>query len=269
MKNFKIVLLWTYAIVLCLTIYTFGQSTYYCYQNNDGLGLKYKSYRGETIIKMWNLYDREKCNYVGTRKIFDKQPKARQSSILIILGLSTFSACRINRKGKKGKSPFYTVPSRETTLSCAEGKLSDPITTGQPAPQERLSQDKESFFDLGAALEDDLITEASEFQHMDRTEGNDGKGMPGFEEIFNEIQQTQLASEDRNEPLFHYNLGSAYQKIGPIDEATEELIKALWDPKRTDECYLRLAGCAREQNMFSEGTKLSQKRFRAQGPCTG
>jgi len=110
MKNFKTVLLWTWAIVLCLTIYNFGQSTYYCYQNNDGWGFKYKSYRGETIIKMWNLYDREKCNYVGTRKIFDKQPKARKSFILIILGLSTFSAFRIYRNGKIEKDSPSTFP---------------------------------------------------------------------------------------------------------------------------------------------------------------
>jgi hypothetical protein len=218
---------------------------------------------------MWNLYDREKCNYVGTRKIFDKQPNTRKSFILIILGLSAFSAFRINRKGKKEKDSFYPFPSRETTLPCAEWELPDPITTGQPAPQETLSQDKESFFDLGAALEDDLITEASGFQHMDRTDGNDGKGMPGFEEILNEIQQTRSAWDDRNESLFHYNLGIADQKTGCIDEASNELIKALWDPKRTDECYLRLAVGAREQNMFSEGTKLSQKGFSAQEACTG
>jgi hypothetical protein len=101
MKNCKIVLLWICAIVLCLTIYNFGQSTYYCYQNNNGLGFTYEGYRGKNIVKMWNLYDREKCNYVGTRKIFDKQPSARKSFIFIILGLTTFSACRINRKGKK------------------------------------------------------------------------------------------------------------------------------------------------------------------------
>ena len=114
--NFKIVLLWTYAIVLCLTIYTFGQSTYYYYQNDGGLRFSYKEYRGETIVKMWNLYDREKCSYVGTRKFFDKQPNTRKSFILIILGLSTFSAWRMNRKGKKERDFFYTSPSREMTL---------------------------------------------------------------------------------------------------------------------------------------------------------
>jgi len=110
MKIFKTVLLWTSATVFCLALYSFGQSTYYCYQNNDGVGFTYKEYRGESIVKMWNLYDREKCSYVGTRKIFDKQPNARKSFIFIILGLSTFSACRINRKSKKGRDVPSTVP---------------------------------------------------------------------------------------------------------------------------------------------------------------
>jgi len=175
---------------------------------------------------------------------------------------------------KKKIAKFYAEkkmasPSKKITLPCAEWELADPITTGETVPQERLSQDKESFFDLGAALADDLITEASEFQHMDRDEGNDGNGMPGFEEIFNAIQQTHSGSDDRNESLFHYNLGIAYQKIGRIDEAIDALKKASEDPKRKVDCSLRLAVCEREQNMFSEGTRLSQKGFRVQGPCIG
>jgi len=110
MKTFKTVLLWASAIVLCITIYNFGQSTYYCYQNNNGLEFTCTGYSGESIVKMWNLYDREKCSYVGTRKIFDKQPTARKSFIFIILGLSTFSSCRINRKGKKEKNFFVRLP---------------------------------------------------------------------------------------------------------------------------------------------------------------
>jgi tetratricopeptide (TPR) repeat protein len=169
---------------------------------------------------------------------------------------------------KKKIAKFYAEkkmasPSKEISVPCAEWELSDPITTGQPAPQQTLSQDKkESFFDLGAALEDDLITEESEVQHMDKTEGDDGNGMPGFDEIFNEIQQTQSASDDRNESLFHYNLGIAYQKIGRIDEAIDELQKASEDPKRTVDCYLRLAVCAREQNMFSEALRYLKKGLR-------
>ena len=111
MKKFKTVLLWTCAILLCFALYSFGQSTYYCYQNDGGLGFSYTGYRGESIVKMWNLYDREKCSYVGTRKFFDKQPTTRMSFIIMILGLSTLSACRINRRGKKEKDSLGTLPS--------------------------------------------------------------------------------------------------------------------------------------------------------------
>jgi tetratricopeptide (TPR) repeat protein len=168
---------------------------------------------------------------------------------------------------KKKIAKFYAEkkmasPSQENTLPCAEWELSDQITTGQPVPQERPSQDKESFFDLGAALADDLITEASEFKHTGSTEGDDGNTMPGFEEIFNEIQQTQPASDDRSESLFHYNLGTAYQKIGRIDDAIDELKKALEDPTRTIECYLRLAVCSREQSMFREALGYLKKGLR-------
>jgi tetratricopeptide (TPR) repeat protein len=171
---------------------------------------------------------------------------------------------------KKKIAKFYaekkmTSPSGKITSPYTEWELSDPITTGQPPSKETLSQKKESFFDLGAALEDDLITEESEFQHIDRSEGDDGKGMPGFDEIFNEIQQTQSASDDRNESLFHYNLGTAYQKIGRLDEAIDELKKASEDPKRTVDCYLRLAICAREQNMFNEALGYLKKGLRHKG----
>ena len=168
---------------------------------------------------------------------------------------------------KKKIAKFYAEkkmasPSQEITLPCAKWELSDQITTGEPAPQERPPQDKESFFDLGAALADDLITEASEFKQQDRAEGDEGNTMPGFEEIFNEIQQTQSSSDDRSESLFHYNLGTAYQKIGRIDDAIDELKKALEDPTRTIECYLRLAVCSREQSMFREALGYLKKGLR-------
>ena len=168
---------------------------------------------------------------------------------------------------KKKIAKFYAEkkmasPTQEITLPFAKWELSDQITTGEPVPQERPPQDNESFFDLGAALADDLITEASECKQVDRAEGDNGNIMPGFEEIFNEIQQTQPSSDDSSESLFHYNLGTAYQKIGRIDEAIDELKKASEDPQRTVDCYLRLAFCAREQNMLSEALDYLKKGLR-------
>ena len=101
MKNFKIVLLWTLTILFCLTIYNAGHSTYYRYQNKGGFDFDCEKYRGETTIKWWNLYDGEKCFYVGTRKIFDRQPTARKSFIALLLGLSVFSTIRLRQKISK------------------------------------------------------------------------------------------------------------------------------------------------------------------------
>ena len=110
MKISKIVLLWTLTILFCLTIYNYGHSTYYRYQSKGGLDLDYKEYRGETTNKWWNIYDCEKCSYVGTKKIFDKQPQARKSFIAVILGLSAFSTFRTNRKTKKKVSATTSFP---------------------------------------------------------------------------------------------------------------------------------------------------------------
>ena len=98
MKISKILLLWTLTIVFCFTIYSTGHSTYYCYQNKGGLAFNYEGYRGEATIKWSNLYDREKCYYVGTSKKFDKQPATRKSFIVLLLGLSTFSTLKVRRK---------------------------------------------------------------------------------------------------------------------------------------------------------------------------
>ena len=110
MKISKILLWWTLTILFCLTIYNYGHSTYYRYQNKNGLDLDYKEYRGETTNKWWNLYDCETCSYVGTREIFDKQPEVRTFFIAMILGFSAFLTFRRNRKTKKKVSVTASFP---------------------------------------------------------------------------------------------------------------------------------------------------------------
>ncbi|MBW2652405.1 MAG: tetratricopeptide repeat protein, partial [Deltaproteobacteria bacterium] len=60
--------------------------------------------------------------------------------------------------------------------------------------------------------------------------------------------------------LFHFNLGTACQKTGRIDEAIDELEKALENPKRSVDCYLRLAVCSREKNLTNDAIKYLKKR---------
>ena len=84
--------------------------------------------------------------------------------------------------------------------------------------------------------------------------------VPGFDDIFKEIRQSESNGSD--EALFHYNLGTAFQKTGRFDEAIEELKKAAEDPKRATDSYLRLADCTREKNMFKEATDYLKKGLR-------
>lgn len=171
---------------------------------------------------------------------------------------------------KRKIAKFYAerkmaVPSKEITQPCAQWELADSVTTGDAPSQEKVHQGKGLFFDLGAALADDLITHASDVKHGDKTDGEDGHAMPGFDEIFKEIQQTQTATDDSSESLFHYNLGTAYQKTGRYDEAIDELKKAAEDPVRTVDCYLRLAVCSREQQQYGEAISYLKKGLRHKG----
>ena len=130
MERFKMVFLWIIAILFCLNIYKDGHTMYYHYQNNDGWGFNCESYRGETITKWWNLYDSEKCRYVGTRKIFDKQPKTRKLLIVMILGLSAFLTFRMNRKQikKQVSTVDFIIPlvnHQTKTLLVCEKKPED------------------------------------------------------------------------------------------------------------------------------------------------
>ena len=113
MEKYGRELLWMLAILSCFIIYNDGHTKYYHYQNKDGWDFNYERYRGETINKWWNLYDSQKCSYVGTRKIFDKQPKSRKSFIAMIFGLSAFVTFRTNRKATK-KNPTSGASFRLT-----------------------------------------------------------------------------------------------------------------------------------------------------------
>lgn len=155
-----------------------------------------------------------------------------------------------------------TSSAGEGSLPCAEWELSDAITSAKHAPRQKVSPESVSFFDLGAALEEDLIAGEAAFQLAENKDEDGGNGIPGFEEIFNEIQKTGPASDDPDQALFHYNLGTAYQKMGRFEDAIDELHKASEDPKRAVDCCLRLAVCAREQNRFRDALRYLKKGLR-------
>ena len=133
-------------------------------------------------------------------------------------------------------------------------ELSDAVTGGQPtAPPHAAGQQLDSFFDLGAALECDWETELPALEEADGIdESNARDALSGFEEIFREIRQEGSAASGQDDSLYHYNLGTAYHKIGRYEDAVEELRKAMENPLRSTDCHLMLAACARERGLFKD-----------------
>lgn len=136
-------------------------------------------------------------------------------------------------------------------------ELSDVITAGQQPPPAHPEQQSDVFFDLGAALTSDWQSEFPEPDTADTTDGNTAQNsIAGFEEIFREIRQEGSAASGQDDSLYHYNLGTAYHKVGRYDEAVEELTKAMAHPLRRTDCHLMLAACARERNLFKDAIRL-------------
>jgi len=141
-------------------------------------------------------------------------------------------------------------------------ELSDAITSGQTCHQ-KSNQQVETFFDLGAALQDELETGATALEHVSEAEGKEcADSLAGFDEIFREIRHEGSAPGGQDDALYHYNLGTAFHKIGRYDEAIEELTKALEDPLRSTDSYLMLSACARELKLYGDAIRYINKGLR-------
>ena len=112
---------------------------------------------------------------------------------------------------------------------------------------------------MEAALQDELNTDEDMFQDMEAKEESDVSSIQDFDEIFKEMRQAESEVDGKDNSLFHYNLGIAFQKTGRIDEAIEELKKVLKDPKKRADCFLRLAICSHEKNLTDEAIKYLKK----------
>lgn len=141
-------------------------------------------------------------------------------------------------------------------------ELSDAITSGK-AVQQSSNQQIDAFFDLGAALQDELESGAAVLEQVSSSAGESyTETLAGFDEILREIRQEGSAPGEQDDSLYHYNLGTAFHKIGRYDEAIEELSKALDDPLRRTDCYLMLAACAREQKLYGDAITYIKKGLR-------
>jgi tetratricopeptide (TPR) repeat protein len=163
---------------------------------------------------------------------------------------------------KKKIAKFYSekkIDSPSGQEHYVNWELSDPVTSGTKQPDKKVAPAEGDFFDLGSALEDDLTVDDETLQSMEGVDGDIPDTMPGFDEIFEEIKKDDGGQDDLQNSLFHYNLGTALQKTGRYDEAIDELKKAAEDSKRALDCYLRLAVCFREKDMFTEAFTYLKK----------
>jgi len=139
-------------------------------------------------------------------------------------------------------------------------ELSDAVTGNRPAAPSRETEQQDTFFDLGAALECDWETELPAMAERDGIdECNARDALSGFEEIFREIRQEGSAASGQDDSLYHYNLGTAYHTVGRYEDAVDELRKAMEDPLRSTDCHLMLAACARERGLFKDAIRYLKK----------
>ena len=157
-----------------------------------------------------------------------------------------YSEKGIEPKGEKAETDSYNW------------ELYDPITAGKKQDEQPSSGENVKFYDLEAALLDDLMTEEDADKKLAAVEDDDA-GKLSFDEIFSKLKSYELEDEQQDDSLFHYNLGIAYQKVGRFDEAIEEIEKALDNPERTTDCYLRLAVCYRGKNQMDEALRYLKK----------
>jgi len=165
---------------------------------------------------------------------------------------------------KKKIASFYAKrkikpQSAKPRTTTRNWELFDPVTGDKKSSEKQLQQKDKGYFDLEAALQDGFSTEETMSDDMEDLGETINESMPGFEEIFKEIQQSEPEMLGDDNSLFHFNLGTAFQKTGRIDEAIDELEKALENPKRSVDCYLRLAVCSREKNLTNDAIKYLKK----------
>jgi len=117
---------------------------------------------------------------------------------------------------------------RLTESSMADGKQDMP--TG------------ENFFDLEAALQDDVSINISTIAEEDAATEPEAAGSP--ENVFRELKTIVAEASDKENPEFHFNLGLAYYRCSQLEEALDEFTTALPGLERKAECYEKMADCS-------------------------
>ena len=167
---------------------------------------------------------------------------------------------------------FYTNTGlgEKTALVKEESSPSESTEKKQATVHPGAEEPPDDFFDLEAALSDDLPADVSlqgaAINKPDAARETFAQQNP-YDEIFREIKSSIESAPDQNSSGFHYNLGAAYQQLGQFEEAIEEFKKALDTHEKTAVCYLQLAKCARSISRLDKAEKYIKKGL-AQGSLT-
>ena len=126
------------------------------------------------------------------------------------------------------------------------------------APPEEGLREK-NYFDLGSQLDDgeELIIST------DKTETAKDESSMQVNKVFEGIIK-DIAEKPKEEAFrLHYELGIAYQQMERIDEAIEELKKALDDQDVKNDCFRRLATCFREKEMYKHAINAAKSGLKS------
>ncbi|OGO79792.1 MAG: hypothetical protein A2Y21_12030 [Clostridiales bacterium GWC2_40_7] len=83
MKIWKLIILWLGTISLCLTLYGYGQVSYYWYGNDAGKGYALKTWKGDTLDNESGYqkgYTFQRYEYR-----YENYPEARTIAIILLL----------------------------------------------------------------------------------------------------------------------------------------------------------------------------------------
>lgn len=144
------------------------------------------------------------------------------------------------------------LSEEETLRSGPKDKWDLTAEQGREAPSETPAG---GFFDLASALTEDNDVSFS-ISTISSEEGASGLALSEVgaapDEIFKELKTIMESSPDQDSPLFHYNLGLAYQRCNEFKEAVDEFTTALTGLDHKADCYLKIVDCLLELNRVDE-----------------
>jgi tetratricopeptide (TPR) repeat protein len=132
------------------------------------------------------------------------------------------------------------------------------LTNVQTAEGNQETPPGEDFFDLEAALQEDISinisTTAEDATPPDADSTGPEAGAP--DEVFRELKTIISASPEQENPEFHFSLGLAYYRCGQLNEALDEFTTALPGMERKAECYAKMADCSMMLQRMDEAWDL-------------